>query len=147
MDTCKYTSCAVSFVLAQSDSRIRCKLPNIILISGSGIVEEIFNVFQTKIVSCRANRIGSRASTIIQLVDTTTIIIEVCVQAISVGATIWYIVIRVSRRDLLALDPCSVALRKEGERYREIVVSGVLCYTDLAPALAFQLDHGILPGL
>ena len=77
-------------------------------------------------VSCRANRIGSRGSTIVQLVDATTIIVDVFVQAVSIGASIWHIVIRVSRRDLLPLGPCNVALRREGDEYREIVVSGVL---------------------
>ena len=147
MDTCKYTSCAVSFDLAQSDSRIRCKLPNIVLIPGGGGVKEIFNVSQTKIVSCRANRIGSRGNTILQLVDATTIIVEICVQAVSISATIWHIVVCVSRRDLLALGPCHVALRKEGDDYREVIVSGILCYACSAQALPLQSDHEILPGL
>lgn len=147
MDTCKYTLCAVSWDLARNDSRIRCRLPDIILIPGSGSVVEVFDVLQTEIVSCRANRIGSRGSTIIQLVEATTIIEDVSVQAISVGTTIWHIVICVSRGDLLALDPCNVALSKEGDEYREIVVSGVLCHDFSAPALALLLGQGILPGL
>lgn len=53
------------------DLRIRCEFSDIILISASELVVEVFNVVETEKVSCRTNRVRTSSITMFQLVNAT----------------------------------------------------------------------------
>lgn len=95
------------------DLRIRCKLSDIILISASDEIVEVFNGSQTVIVSCRANGICPRGNAFFQLFEATARMVDVCIQLRSAVAVVWLIVIGISGGNLLILSPCDMESAKE----------------------------------